>query len=426
MQLEINSKNFLPHQFEFLIAQEPIVALVSGFGAGKTHVFRRKVLLNHLFNKRSDDNLSNGWVLYPTLDMANELFVEDFKLLLNDLNIDFDYNGSLGRFRSKYGYTKIYTLEQPDRMVGANLTYAGIDEFDTVKTDKALKCYSKIIGRLRGCKYPKLFIVTTPEGFKATYKIFIEKPKPSQKIIHAKTTDNPYLPDSYIKILQDQYDPKLLKAYMEGLFVNLTSGSVYYAFDREKHLLKEEREVSANIPVNICFDFNVYPYSVSWNQRINEEQVVWLGEWVSKSHSNTDEACQRITEILPNWLDVVIYGDASGRSGAANSTATNYQIIDKHFKNHFRTVNYRVPKANGSIKDRINCFNTKLSKNHLHFNPGCVKLIQDLEQVTWNNNGTELEKGNIERTHSSDGAGYYIVQEFPIIDLRHNLITKSL
>lgn len=403
-----------------------IVALVSGFGAGKTHIFRRKVLINHLFNKREDDGLSNGWVLYPTLDMANELFVEDFKLLLDDLNIDFEYNASLGRFRSKYGFTKIYTLEQPDRMVGANLTYAGIDEFDTTKTDKALKCYSKVIGRLRGCKNPKLFITTTPEGFKATYKIFVENPKPSQRIIHAKTTDNPYLPESYLQILQEQYDPKLLKAYMDGLFVNLTQGSVYYAFDREKHVVKDEIEITPNVPLNICFDFNVYPYSVSWNQKLNNENTIWLGEWVSKSHSNTEEACKEIIKILPNWLDVVVYGDASGKSGAASSNFTNYQLIDKVFKDHFKSVNYRVPKANPAVKDRINCFNAKLSKNHLLFNKSCVKLIQDLEQVCWNSNGTELDKGNIERTHSSDGAGYFVVQEFPILDFRTTLTTRSL
>lgn len=425
MQLEINAKNFLPHQFEFLTAQEQILALVSGFGAGKTHVFRRKVLMNHLFNKRLDDGLSNGWVLYPTLDMANELFVEDFKNLLDDLDIDFEYNGQLGRFRSRYGYTKIYTLEQPNRMVGANLTYVGIDEFDTVRTEKALECYRKSIGRLRGCKEPKLFIVTTPEGFKATYKIFVENAKISQRIIHAKTKDNPFLPESYIKLLEEQYDPKLLKAYMDGLFVNLTSGSVYYAFDREKHVTKEEKLISPGVPINICFDFNVYPYSVSWNQMYNQENIHWLGEWVSKQHSNTDEACKEIIKLLPEWADVVIYGDASGRSGAASSNFTNYQIIDTIFKDHFKSVSYKVPKGNPAVKDRLNCVNSKLSKNHVLFNPSCVKLIQDWEQVTWNPTGTELDKSNIERTHSSDGAGYFFVQEFPIQDFRKTITTKS-
>lgn len=425
MQLVLKKENFLPHQFKFLTSQSQILALVSGFGAGKTYAFQRKALLNHLFNIRDVDNKSNGWILYPTLDLANELFVEDFKILLDSYGIDFDYNAQLGRFRSSYGWLKIYTLEQPSRMVGANLTYGGIDEFDTVKTTKALECYRKIIGRLRGCKNPQLFIVTTPEGYKATYKIFVENAKESQELIHAKTLDNHFLPDNYIKMLQEQYDPKLLKAYLEGRFVNLTSGSVYYAFDREKHVSKEVLPIVEGFPVNICLDFNVYPYSLSWNQKLTDNNVRWLGEWVSKTHSNTEEACKEIIKLLPDHLDVVIYGDASGRNGAANSNVTNYQIIDSMLKNHFKSVAYRVPNSNPAVKDRINCFNTQLAKNHFIFNESCIKLIQDLEQVVWNEKGTELDKANIERTHSSDGAGYFVNVEFPIQNLRKQLETRS-
>lgn len=426
MQIEINRKNFLPHQFEFLIADEAIVGLVSGFGAGKTYGFLRKVLVNHIYNKRDVDNMSNGWVLYPTLDLANELFVEDFKILLNDLDINYKYDSKLGRFKTAYGWIKIYTLEQPNRMVGANLTFVGIDEFDTVNTNKALNCFKKAIGRLRGNAKPKLFIVTTPEGFKATYNIFVENKKKSQKLIHAKTLDNHHLPETYIELLKEQYDPRLLKAYLNGQFVNLTSGSVYYAFDREKHVNKEQLPITNGIPVNICFDFNVYPYSVSWNQKLNDENIRFLGEWVSKSHSNTEEACEEIIKLLPRDIDIIIYGDASGRSGAANSTVTNYQIIDTIFKNYFKTVSYRVPTSNPSVKDRINCVNSKFSKNHVTFNPSCIKLIQDWEQVVWNEKGTELDKSNIDRTHSSDGAGYYFNVEFPIQNFRQELKTKTI
>jgi hypothetical protein len=425
IELEIKKENFLHHQFEFLIADDPIVALVSGFGAGKTYGFLRKVLINHIYNVRDVDDKSNGWVLYPTLDLAAELFVEDFKILLEDFDIEYNYNSSVGRFSTAYGWIKIYTLEQPNRMVGANLTYVGIDEFDTVKPSKALECFRKAIGRLRGCENPKLFIVTTPEGFRATYHIFIENPKPSQKIIYAKTIDNPYLPKTYIDLLKEQYDPKLLEAYMNGKFVNLTSGTVYYSFDREKHVRKNDLEVQNNIPINFCFDFNVFPYSVSWNQILNHENIVFLGEWVSKSHSNTDEACLEIIKLLPADADVVIYGDASGRNGAANSNVSNYQIIDSIFKNYFKSVSYKVPTSNPAVRDRINCVNNKISKNHVTFNKSCVKLILDHEQVVWNEKGNEIDKSNILRTHSTDGSGYFFWVEYPIVNFRKETITKS-
>lgn len=417
MLLTLNAKDYSPHQFQFLKSKAQILALVTGFGAGKTYAFRRKCLINHLFNISPESGLSNGWVIYPTLELAHELFVEDFKILLQDLEIPFNWNVQRGRFKTPYGTIKIYTLEQPKRMVGANLTWCGFDEFDTVKTSQALLCFQKAVGRMRGNATPQIFIVTTPEGFKATYKLFVENKKPSHELIRGRTEDNKHLDENYLRLLREQYDPILLKAYMEGQFVNLESGQVYYSFNRELHVAKENIAVNPTLPLNFCFDFNVFPYSVSWNQEYNREHIRWLGEWVSKAHSNTHEACAAITAMLPRDLDVVVYGDASGRSGSANSNLTNYQIIDSVFRNHFKDLTYHVPTSNPAVKDRINCFNLKLSKNHLVFNPSCVKLIQDLEQVVWNEKGNELDKSDIHRTHSSDGAGYYISYNFPIIDL---------
>lgn len=416
--LTIDANDYIPHQFEFLVDESRILGLVAGFGSGKTFCFLRKTLLNHLFKKRSNDNTSNGWIIYPTLDLANELFVEPFKELLESVNIAYDWNVQKNRFKTKYGYIRIYTLEQPDRMVGANLTYAGIDEFDTIKMHKALQCFRKIIGRLRGCENPQLYIVTTPEGYKATYHIFVENKKEGQRLIQAKTTDNPYLPQNYIDSLRQQYDERLLKAYLNGEFVNLTSGQVYYSFERGKHILKQEEVYQANYSVAICFDFNVYPYSVIWGQKLNSQNVRILGEWVSKSHSNTYEACDEVMKRLPNDINVIVYGDASGRSGAANSNLTNYQIINNKFTNYFKSVQYKVPSSNPSVRDRVNAVNSVLHKDYIRINPSCDNLIQDLEQVTWNEKGNELDKSNIKRTHISDALGYFINIEFPLIDIK--------
>lgn len=423
MHLEIRRENFLSHQWEFLRSNSLILALVCGFGAGKTHVFIRKVLLHHLFTKNAK-GLSNGWIIYPTLSLANELFIEAFKEELIRLGIKYKHNIQAGRIVTRYGVIKIYTLEKPDNMIGANLTYCGIDEFDTVTQARAIKGYNKALGRLRGCDNPQLFIVTTPEGFKGTYHIFVENQKDNQEIIHAKTTDNPYLPATYISMLREQYPERLLKAYLDGQFINLTAGNVYYAFDRDNHIRKEDHVLDKSLPVNICFDFNVFPYSVSLNQIVRDDDIRFFAEWVSSTYSNTYEACDMLMQILPSDIDVVIYGDASGRNGAANSTVSNYQIIDEKMQGYFKSMTYLVPPSNPPVKDRINCFNSKLAKNHITFNKSCVKLIQDLEQVTWNEKLSEIDKSNIHRTHSSDGAGYFIYIEFPIVNLREPSVTK--
>ena len=54
-----------------------------------------------------------------------------------------------------------------------------------------------------------------------------------------KTTDNPHLPADFIDRMKMNYDPNLLKAYLEGQFISLTTGAVFDRFDREKHITKD-------------------------------------------------------------------------------------------------------------------------------------------------------------------------------------------
>ena len=411
--LKIRKQDYLPHQYDFLACQSKIKALVSGYGGGKTYVFLRECLKQHITNRRDNDKLSAGWVIYPTLDLARDLFVDDFKALLEKMNIKYSYSCQTMVFKTVYGKIKIYTLERPERMVGSNLTWVGIDEFDTTREKNSMEGYKKALARLRGNEKATLFIVTTPEGFKATYKIFVEQENKDKMIFHAKTTDNPYLPKSYIDLLYQEYDEKLIKAYINGEFVNLQSGTVYYGFDRELNLV-DNLEIDENLPVNLFFDFNVYPLSCGWGQDKNIEDIRIIDECIMKGHSSTWELCKELKNRLSSDLDVVIYGDASGSSRNTKNNLSDYQIIDNELRGYFNSLSYKVPKSNGSVKHRVDCVNAKLQKRYLKINKRCVKLIRDLEQVCYTEKG-DVDGSNIELTHISDALGYYINVEFPIV-----------
>ena len=365
-----------------------------------------------MFSKKKDGK-SSGWVIYPSLKMAQELFVDQFKDLLNAVGIKHTFNQQHNRFQSHLGEIYIHTLENIDAMVGSNLSFAGFDEFDTAPKDKALKAHKKVIGRMRGMENAPIFIVTTPEGFKATYHLFVEKKDDTKRLIQAHSRQNHHNPESFYTQMEREYDPILLKAYMEGEFVNLNSGSVYYAFKRDKHLNKVTYD--PELPLNICFDFNVYPMSCVWSQHTCPEDIRFLGEWVSERHSNTQEACMGIKEALPKSANVIIYGDAAGRYGSANSNQTNYQIIEDELRSYFNSLVYKVPRANPYVKDRVNCFNNSLSRDHIRVDPACENFLADLEQVVWNQKGNELDKADIRRTHITDAGGYYLNYEFPIM-----------
>lgn len=128
-KIRISTAGYLPHQKEFFHSTARTLALVSGFGAGKTFIFLRKTLKNYLLNVNNKGK-SNGWIIYPTLQRADELFVEPFKELLDQSGINYKYNKSNMIFTSKYGTIRIYSLQTPKRLVGSELTFCGFDEFD--------------------------------------------------------------------------------------------------------------------------------------------------------------------------------------------------------------------------------------------------------------------------------------------------------
>ena len=131
------------------------------------------------------------------------------------------------------------TMDNPERIVGYETYRAHVDEIDTMKTEKALLAWNKIIARNRqrpeGIKRPfnRVSAYTTPEGFKFVYNRWVRDVTPGYEMFQAATYSNPYLPDDYVDNLRAAYPAELIDAYIEGQFVNLTSGTVYNSYSRE-------------------------------------------------------------------------------------------------------------------------------------------------------------------------------------------------
>ena len=83
----------------------------------------------------------------------------------------------------------------------------------------------------------------------------------------------------------------------------------------------------------------------------------------------------------------------------------------------FPTASWRVPKANPHVRDRIAAVNSRCQTSdgarHLTVDPSCVRLIADLEQVIFADNGELDKKSNPMLTHISDAFGYWVHREWP-------------
>lgn len=401
MKYVFDTSEYLPHQKRFFESTKRQKALVSGFGGGKSFVFVRETLKNHLTLKTSA-GVSNGWILYPTYDLAEEIFVEPFIDILEDAGIKFDYNIAKHLFVTQFGRIKLYQLQKPQRIVGSNLTFVGIDEFDVESEKNCELAYTKAIARLRGCENPVFYIVTTPEGFKITYKIFSENPAESKELIQAKTTDNPYLPESYIKSLYESYDPRLIKQYVDGQFVNVTQGQVYYMFDRI--LNHTDMEYDKKLGIDLCVDFNVNP--MVWELCHNVQGKSYYFDEILKRNTNTVEMAQEVADRYGKFTRYIIYGDYSGTGRDTRSRTTDYEIISQILPN----CDIRI-KPNPPVIDRINTVNARLcnanNERNLFVNTkNCPHLTKDFEQVVYIEGKREIDKSNFEKTHSSDGVGY--------------------
>ena len=407
MLLKFNKDNYFPHQWDFLTSKKPINALVAGFGAGKTHVFLRKTFVN-LFKRVNKTGKSSGLILYPTYDLANELFVEPFCEMLEQYKIPYEYKRAEHRFITAAGNIKIYQLQMPHRIVGSEYTYCGIDEFDVESLKNCDMAFKKAICIIRGCEDTELYIVTSPEGFHYTHYVFVENESDDRHLVHGKSTDNTYLPQKYIDLLESNYDEKMLQAYRDGQFVNLSQGATYYAFNREKNVSKVD--YNPNKPIYIGADFNNDPLSFCLFQRYEQAPQIRVFDTFALSHQGdgdllTERMALTIKDKYPN-NQYFCYPDATGRARGSSAAYSDISILKRHFI-------VKVKHINPKVINRVNAMNKALSGNMI-IDPRCKNLINDLEKVV-NKQGTrEIDKSNKMLTHISDALGYAVTYEFPV------------
>ena len=194
--MTLHKNNYFPSQWEFLTNKKKarIKAYVGGFGSGKTYSFLNETFIN-MVTKKNKDGKSEGLVLYPTYALADTVFVEPFREILERNGVDYIYNIASHRFKTQYGNIKIYQTRYPQRIVGASYTYCGIDELDIETFKIAEITVQKALGRLRGCDDAILYITTTPEGFGYTWHLMVQEYNDNKLLVHGKTTDNKYLPE---------------------------------------------------------------------------------------------------------------------------------------------------------------------------------------------------------------------------------------
>jgi PBSX family phage terminase large subunit len=396
-----------PGQLAFVDDQSTsILGVSAGYGAGKTRALCAKAVHLAMANQGFI-----GVVMEPTGPLIRDIWQSDFDDFLEAYDIPYTFRASpLPEYTLHLpdGDSKILcrSFENWQRIIGINGAWILADEIDTVNPAIANKAFPKILGRLRSGNVRQFAAASTPEGFRWMWQTFASddgKTREDRRLIRMRTQDNPHLPPDFIERMQANYDPQLLKAYLDGEFVNLTTGQVYDRFDRVKHVTTQVLDVSRE-PLRIGVDFNVGNMSAVIAIRVGKS--LHVVDEVSGAH-DTDALAQKIKTSYPDHK-IYIYPDASGGNRSTNATQTDIAILEGY------GMSNQSPRANPPVRDRVAAVQALLENGkgeiRLKIAGSCVKTIEGLELQSYTEKGDPDKDAGYD--HMNDALGYLVWREF--------------
>lgn len=394
-------------QERFLLSEVKHPAFVAGFGAGKSEIMAYSALGDAAHSATALIGL-----YAPTYDLVRLITGPRICAKLQEHGIPHKWNKQENIIYTswpRFGDFVMRTMDNPERIVGYETYRAHVDELDTLKPENARKAWNQIIARNRqrpeGIKRPfnRVSAYTTPEGFRFVYERWAKEKTEGYECFYAPTYSNPFLPDDYVSNLRTSYPAELIDAYIEGRFVNLTSGSVYRSYDREANRSRETLQPKEAIRLGM--DFNVGKMAVcAFVLREND----WHCVDELKDGIDTPSMIQTIKSRYAG-RNITIYPDASG--GNASSKGASLSDIGLLREAGF-TI--RAKPSNPAVKDRILSVNMGFQRQKLWVNPDtCPETARCLEQQPYDKNGEPDKKTGLD--HQNDAFGYPIAYEMPVV-----------
>ena len=363
----------------------------------------------------------NGIWCSPTGPQLS-IVVEAMNGTCTELNLKYKFNGG-GRnspayyeFDIGYGPQKVWLVSGENwrrTLVGYNVAWGGVDEFDTIPDrQEALAMWNALNDR---CRDPKAilrqtFATTTPEGRHAVYDIWVENKTPQHTLIQVATTENIFLPPSYINDQLKRYTPIQAKAKIYGEFVDIYGQPVYYCFNRDINCTtKTLKDFAPNAILHVGLDFNVLNMAAVISV-IENGKVYAIDEIMGEK--NTDSMIKRLKAQYPNRV-INCYPDSSGKSASANSSVSSISMLKDagipcfYKGNNPSIVKERVPAVNAMFANAAGenrCF-VNLDK--------CKTLVKGLLTQGYAANNKPDKTNGLD--HGLDAFGYFLAFRYPVV-----------
>jgi len=411
-----------------------VVSFTAGYGTGKTRAAVHAALDLAIANPGCIGLLVSP--SFAVADMTGGL-VSMLRGVCETAKIPHSYNEQHRRLTLEPWNSVILVQSAKTRIISTTAAWAVCDEPGDYPDGALAQVRARLRDRGGTCR--RLLMTGTPEGFgNDFYRFTVQQPMPNTVRIKGRTADNAMnLSPDYIDGLRASHDQRILEAYLEGRFVNLTAGNVYHAFDRDRHVQPVAFDPWQELYLS-C-DFNVDP--MAWNlyqirtasefesslELADQVLTVPKGCTITMHKADTVGAANLVADRLfdMGWrgTELRICGDPSGRSNSTRSRHSDYDILTRTLKNRFATAGHPlkvmmlVSRAHPSLRDSINAVNGRLhnalGQCGILIDPDNVELIEDLEQVAWDRDGG-IDKSDPARTHYSDELRYLVHRLWPV------------
>lgn len=416
-----------PHQRAFWDLDTFFRVLVGGYGSGKTNIGAKWIISLALQNSGVPVA-----TVSPSFPLARKTIIPTIiELLQGKQSL---LGGALWwRFRrspscefeiqhaGRTGLIYILSGDKEESLRGPNLGGALIDE-PFIQEESV---FSQMVARIRhpAATHKALALTGTPEQLNWGWDLCMgdlkdeyEKRGLGVGVVKASTRQNLAVGADYVNRLLGTFSGKAADAYVDGEFVNLSKGQVYYGFngllnDQESNVrdlpMPLNPDGTAAVQLGAGMDFNVNPlaFNVFWKQG---SHLHFFDEY-ELENADTEYACQVLKDNYWRLGLRDVYPDATGsaRRTSAPGGKTDFHYIEA------AGFTVQADHANPKHRDRENSVNGKLRPKEgsatLTISPKCKKMRKYLSTYTH-----ELKLKQKHMSHTLDALGYPVYYHFPV------------
>tara|TARA_R110000744_G_scaffold104945_5_gene200770 strand:- start:5468 stop:6850 length:1383 start_codon:yes stop_codon:yes gene_type:complete len=408
---KIIAGGMFPHQRDWWGLDNFVKLLLGGYGAGKTLAGSKKIIASALENAPVP-----VCAVSPTFPLARRTTISTIAELLEGKRAQFgrrfwwNYNATSHefhiRFKGRDATIIIYSGERPLSLRGPNLGAAWLDEPFIMEYEVFEQMYARV--RHPEARAREIFMTGTPEQLNWGYDIVTGELSEEHDVgvVVGSSRANKALPADWVKRLEKIYSEKAAAAYIEGQFVNLTEGLVYYGFNPDNNVIRF-KEPMAGAQWSSGMDFNVDPMSACVGWYVPGRHLHIENEY-ELPNSDTQDMCQVLRQSH-GWDLQEICPDVSGKQRHSNAPG------GKSDYDYIRAAGYELDAGtiNPAIRDRYNAVNGLLRATNgrirLTVDPRCKKLIKYMTLYSHKN-----KRKQDDMSHLLDALGYLVFRKFPV------------